>query len=161
MHKRTFLSSLLQSNSLISFFISTAAAVFILAQRDQYSEGSVSISLTYAFLIPYFLSIQSSNFSFVRTSLVALGRLLKFVPGSRTNRLPQEPAWFMPSDAELGKGLPGSEWPTGGAIQFRDVELRYRPELPLVLKGLTFEIPVRTSVGIVGCVHPCCAVACA
>ena len=33
-----------------------------------------------------------------------------------------------------------SAWPSVGQVVFKDVELRYRPELPLVLKGVSFTI---------------------
>ncbi len=35
---------------------------------------------------------------------------------------------------------PPSGWPEQGAIRFNDVKLAYRPGLPLVLKGVTFDI---------------------
>lgn len=41
-------------------------------------------------------------------------------------------------------------WPDKGAISFDKVEMRYRPELPLVLKGLDFQIAGGESIGIVG-----------
>ena len=42
------------------------------------------------------------------------------------------------------------EWPESGRITFDNVEMRYRPELPLVLKGLHFEIMGGERIGIVG-----------
>ncbi len=45
---------------------------------------------------------------------------------------------------------PGPEWPSVGAIEFDNVQLRYRPDLPLVLKGLTFTINPGEKVGIIG-----------
>lgn len=41
-------------------------------------------------------------------------------------------------------------WPTQGAIEFENVELRYRSELPLVLKGISFQIRPGEKVGIIG-----------
>ena len=41
-------------------------------------------------------------------------------------------------------------WPTQGEVTFEDVALRYRPDLPLVLKGLTFSIKAGEKVGIIG-----------
>ncbi|QIW99583.1 hypothetical protein AMS68_005101 [Peltaster fructicola] len=41
-------------------------------------------------------------------------------------------------------------WPAAGAISFRDVKMRYRPSLPLVLKGLSFEVKPGERIGIVG-----------
>ena len=45
---------------------------------------------------------------------------------------------------------PPPSWPSAGRIRFEDVQLRYRPELPLVLQGLSFEIRSGEKVGIVG-----------
>ena len=45
---------------------------------------------------------------------------------------------------------PSPSWPSAGCIRFDDVQLRYRPELPLVLQGLSFEIRAGEKVGIVG-----------
>ncbi|KAI1614391.1 ABC multidrug transporter [Exophiala viscosa] len=41
-------------------------------------------------------------------------------------------------------------WPQSGAISFNNVEMRYRPELPLVLKGLDFHVRGGERIGIVG-----------
>lgn len=35
---------------------------------------------------------------------------------------------------------PPMSWPDKGMIRFMDVDLRYRPELPLVLNKISFEI---------------------
>jgi len=45
---------------------------------------------------------------------------------------------------------PPASWPAKGAISFRDVQLRYREGLPLVLQGASFEIHPGEKVGIVG-----------
>lgn len=48
------------------------------------------------------------------------------------------------------KNRPPVDWPTRGRISMRDVMMRYRPGLPLALKGITFEIDPQEKVGIVG-----------
>jgi ABC-type multidrug transport system fused ATPase/permease subunit len=46
---------------------------------------------------------------------------------------------------------PPAEWPTQGEIAFENVDLSYRPGLPLTLKKLTLTIPVAAKrIGIVG-----------
>ena len=35
-------------------------------------------------------------------------------------------------------------------VRFEDVKMRYRPGLPLVLKGLSVDIPAGTTCGVVG-----------
>ncbi|ELU42646.1 cadmium ion transporter [Rhizoctonia solani AG-1 IA] len=55
----------------------------------------------------------------------------------------QEPPAKLPDD-------PPQEWPQQGGIDFRNVALRYRDGLPLVLDGLTFDVKPGERVGIVG-----------
>ncbi len=43
-------------------------------------------------------------------------------------------------------GLPYAGWPSEGAVEFRDVYLRYRPGLPLVLRGVSFKAEARDKV---------------
>jgi ABC-type multidrug transport system fused ATPase/permease subunit len=42
------------------------------------------------------------------------------------------------------------DWPIGGEIKFVGSKLRYRPGLPLILKGLDIHIPAGSKVGVVG-----------
>jgi ATP-binding cassette subfamily C (CFTR/MRP) protein 1 len=55
-----------------------------------------------------------------------------------------------PEGARETKSDPPATWPQRGGIEFRDVELAYRPGLPLVLKRVSFEIRPGEKVGIVG-----------
>ncbi|KAF5519460.1 Multidrug resistance protein fer6 [Colletotrichum aenigma] len=57
-------------------------------------------------------------------------------------RLKEEPP------AHLGQ-LP-TEWPHAGGIVFNNVQLRYRPRLPLVLKGVSMQVKGGERVGIIG-----------
>ena len=43
-----------------------------------------------------------------------------------------------------------SDWPSRGTIVFKDVELRYRPKMELVLKKLSFDVNSGEKIGIVG-----------
>ena len=43
-----------------------------------------------------------------------------------------------------------NEWPLYGEVQFMDVCLRYRKDLPLALKNATFKVNKGTSTGVVG-----------
>ncbi|KAL1706525.1 P-loop containing nucleoside triphosphate hydrolase protein [Schizophyllum commune] len=45
---------------------------------------------------------------------------------------------------------PPADWPSQGRIEFKNVEMAYRPGLPLVLKGVNFTIEPGEKVGIVG-----------
>ncbi|KAJ3031913.1 UNVERIFIED_CONTAM: hypothetical protein HDU68_010872 [Siphonaria sp. JEL0065] len=43
-----------------------------------------------------------------------------------------------------------NNWPTNGAMSFKNLSIKYRPELEPVLHSLTFDIPAGTKVGVVG-----------
>lgn len=45
---------------------------------------------------------------------------------------------------------PPESWPDEGRIEFEGVEMRYRPELPLVLKGVNLIVEPLNKVGIAG-----------
>lgn len=47
--------------------------------------------------------------------------------------LPEEGDTTTPND-------PPASWPESGEIKFKDVEMAYRPGLPNVLKGVTFDV---------------------
>ncbi len=45
---------------------------------------------------------------------------------------------------------PNDEWPINGSINFKNVYLNYRPNLPFVLKDISFEIKPNEKIGICG-----------
>lgn len=45
---------------------------------------------------------------------------------------------------------PPADWPSQGAVDVKGLYVRYRPELPPVLKGLSFAVAPREKVGVVG-----------
>ncbi|KAJ3100040.1 Multidrug resistance-associated protein 9 [Phlyctochytrium planicorne] len=61
------------------------------------------------------------------------------------NEIPNE----APMDLPGGKQQPVT-WPEHGAMELKSVDLRYRPELPLVLKGISVSIKPGEKIGIVG-----------
>ncbi|KAI8850823.1 P-loop containing nucleoside triphosphate hydrolase protein [Chytridium lagenaria] len=67
----------------------------------------------------------------------------------RLNYYGTEIANEAPMDLPGGKSTPAN-WPEHGAIVLKDVDLRYRPELPLVLKRLNASIRPGEKIGIVG-----------
>ncbi|XP_045623977.2 ATP-binding cassette sub-family C member 12 isoform X1 [Procambarus clarkii] len=63
-----------------------------------------------------------------------------------------EYAYELPSEAprEIPSSQPPSGWPSKGSIELKDVKLRYRPDLPLVLHGINASIKDGEKIGIVG-----------
>ena len=56
----------------------------------------------------------------------------------------------VPMEKEKGNIEKEKDWIKNGEIEFEDVCVRYRPNLPLVLKNLSFKIEAKQKIGIVG-----------
>uniref|UniRef100_A0A8D1AD16 ABC-type glutathione-S-conjugate transporter n=1 Tax=Sus scrofa TaxID=9823 RepID=A0A8D1AD16_PIG len=74
----------------------------------------------------------------LESSIVSVERLRDYA------LTPKEAPWRPPSCAAR------PPWPRGGQIEFRNFGLRYRPELPLAVRGVSFKIHAGEKVGIVG-----------
>jgi len=53
-------------------------------------------------------------------------------------------------EAIIPENRPPGNWPAQGAISFENYSTRYRADLDLVLKNVTFDVKPREKVGIVG-----------
>ncbi|THG05400.1 hypothetical protein TEA_002119 [Camellia sinensis var. sinensis] len=50
----------------------------------------------------------------------------------------------------IEENRPGSQWPSHGDVHIQDLQVRYAPNMPLVLRGLTCTFPRGMKTGIVG-----------
>ncbi|KAJ4837826.1 Multidrug resistance-associated protein 1 [Turnera subulata] len=108
------------------------------ADDQQAFASTMGLLLSYALNITGLLTGVLRLASLAENSLNAVERIGTYVD------LPSE----APLIIENNRPPPG--WPSSGSIKFEDVVLRYRPELPPVLHGLSFSIPPSDKVGIVG-----------
>ncbi|XP_052481315.1 ABC transporter C family member 12 isoform X3 [Gossypium raimondii] len=118
-------------------------ATFAVLQNGK-AENQAAFASTMGLLLSYSLNITSLLSGVLRqasqaeNSLNAVERV-----GSYINLLSEAPDVI-----ESHRPPPG--WPSSGSIQFEDVVLRYRPELPPVLCGLSFTTSPSEKIGIVG-----------
>ena len=56
----------------------------------------------------------------------------------------------IPQEKIVGEIKAPEGWPKKGEIEFKDVDLRYRPKTEIVLKKLSFKIQSGHKVGVVG-----------
>ncbi|KAJ4703013.1 ABC transporter C family member 2-like [Melia azedarach] len=108
------------------------------AENQQEFASTMGLLLSYALNITGLLTGVLRLASLAENSLNAVERVGTYI------ELPSE----APLVIENNRPPPG--WPSSGAIKFEDVVLRYRPELPPVLHGLSFTVPPSDKVGIVG-----------
>ncbi|KAL2524409.1 ABC transporter C family member 2 [Abeliophyllum distichum] len=108
------------------------------AENQEAFASTMGLLLTYALNITNLLTAVLRLASISENSLNAVERVGTYI------ELPSE----APAIIEDSRPPPG--WPSAGSIQFEDVVLRYRPELPPVLHGISFTISPSDKVGIVG-----------
>ncbi|KAM7270988.1 hypothetical protein ACFE04_030202 [Oxalis oulophora] len=118
-------------------------ATFAVMQNGR-AENQKAFASTMGLLLSYALNITSLLTGVLRLASMAENSLNAVERVGTYIDLPSE----APLVIENNRPPPG--WPSAGAIKFEDVTLRYRPELPPVLHGISFTISPSDKVGIVG-----------
>ncbi|KAI9327008.1 hypothetical protein DFJ73DRAFT_632281 [Zopfochytrium polystomum] len=133
------------SNRWLGVRISTIAAVaifvatLIIAQtRDYIGAGFAGLALTWSLSLSQDLIWLVRSHANMEMSMNAVERVNEYLV------LPQEAAMVIPTRR------PPPSWPSGGAIEVKNLEMRYAPDLPPVLKNVSFSIKAGEKVGIVG-----------
>ncbi|KAK9999532.1 hypothetical protein SO802_019135 [Lithocarpus litseifolius] len=107
-------------------------------------ENRVAFASKMGLLLSYSLNITSLLSGVLREASRAENCLNSVERVGTYVDLPSE----APAIIESNRPPPG--WPSSGSIVFEDVVMRYRPELPPVLHGLSFTVPPSEKLGIVG-----------
>ncbi|XP_049369842.1 ABC transporter C family member 2-like [Solanum verrucosum] len=118
-------------------------ATFAVMQNGR-AENQEAFASTMGLLLSYALNITSLLTAVLRLASLAENSLNAVERVGTYIELPSEG----PSIIEGSRPPPG--WPSAGSIQFENVVLRYRPELPPVLHGISFTISPSDKVGVVG-----------
>ncbi|KAJ0240059.1 ABC transporter C family member 2 [Hirschfeldia incana] len=108
------------------------------AENQQAFASTMGLLLSYALNITSLLTGVLRLASLAENSLNAVERVGNYI------EIPSE----APLVIESNRPPPG--WPSSGSIKFEDAVLRYRPQLPPVLHGVSFFIHPTDKVGIVG-----------
>ncbi|KAL5097990.1 hypothetical protein RYX36_002317 [Vicia faba] len=98
----------------------------------------VGMSLSYGLALSGLLSFTITMTCSVENKMVSVERIKQF-----TN-LPPEAPW------KIVDKSPPQNWPSHGTIELNNLQVRYRPNTPLVLKGVSLTIQGGEKVGVVG-----------
>ncbi|KAI0635122.1 multidrug resistance-associated ABC transporter [Trametes polyzona] len=111
--------------------------LFAAGFRNTVDPSKIGVVLSYTLSITQTFSLLVSTYAVNEQNFNAVERILYYT------ELPSEGAATTPKD-------PPPSWPDAGEIEFKDVEMAYRPGLPLVLKGVSFHVKPGEKIGIVG-----------
>ncbi|KAF8915697.1 multidrug resistance-associated ABC transporter [Mucidula mucida] len=112
--------------------------LFAAGFRHTVEPSKIGVVLTYTLSITQVFSEMVNQFAQNEQNMNAVERVLVYT------RLPAE------GRPELETEKPPSTWPAQGEVAFNNVDLSYRPNLPLVLKDVSFNIKAGEKVGIIG-----------
>ncbi|XP_069801998.1 multidrug resistance-associated protein 1-like [Dendropsophus ebraccatus] len=113
------------------------AAVFAVQAGDKMTSGTVGLSITYALNITQTLNFWVRKACEIETNGVAIERVCEY------EEMEKEAPWILPR-------RPADEWPDRGIIEFTNYKARYRQDLNLALRDVTFHIRETEKIGIVG-----------
>mmetsp|Transcript_33899 Transcript_33899/g.102232 ORF Transcript_33899/g.102232 Transcript_33899/m.102232 type:complete len:726 (+) Transcript_33899:1367-3544(+) len=143
-----FMLALVSSNRWLSirlevlggFMIMVTAVLLVIgANAGAVNPSSVGLSLSYALQITGLLNMVVRLAALAENSFNSVERVLEYAEVE--SELVEAP---------FGAPLPPADWPARGHIKFEGVSMKYRPDLPPVLKSLDFEATPAQKIGIVG-----------
>ncbi|XP_031385823.1 ABC transporter C family member 8 [Punica granatum] len=115
----------------------TAAVFLVLLPKGNVTTGLVGLSLSYALSLTNTQVFWTRWYCYLSNYIVSVERIKQFM------HIPSEP------EAIVEDHRP-SLWPSKGRIELEDLKLRYRPNAPLVLKGISCIFKEGSRVGVVG-----------
>eukprot|EP00760_Papus_ankaliazontas_P009919 PhM_4_TR14158/c0_g1_i3/m.51459/K05673/ABCC4; ATP-binding cassette, subfamily C (CFTR/MRP), member 4 len=138
----------------ISVVMLSFVALMAWVAKDSVAAGTAALSLLWGVNMTRSVTYLITEGVQGEAKLVSVERLVEYV-----DTLPSEPPRTKETDPVTvattsgknpsAKRVPAT-WPSLGRVEFKDVRMRYRPSLPLVLDGANFTIEAGQRVGVVG-----------
>ena len=124
---------------MLGLLLTFIVAVLTVIARFSISPSQIGLALNYIITVQQALGILVRQFTELESDMNSVERVIHYA-----KNLEQE------SPHEIPGGKPEVPWPTEGRIEIKNVFLKYRPESPDVLSGLTMDVTPGEKIGIVG-----------
>ncbi|GMJ06478.1 multidrug resistance-associated protein 14, ATP-binding cassette C10 [Hibiscus trionum] len=118
--------------------LASAALCMVLLPPGTFSSGFIGMALSYGLSLNMALVFSIQNQCTIANYIISVERLNQYM--------------HIPSEAPevIEESRPPSNWPTVGKVDIRDLQIRYRPDSPLVLRGISCTFQGGHKIGIVG-----------
>lgn len=128
----------LRIETLQNLTVFTASLLLVLLPKGYVAPGLVGLSLSYALALTGTHVFMTRWYCNLANYMISVERIKQFM------QIEPEPP------AIVDGNRPASSWPYKGRIELQHLKIRYRPNAPLVLKGITCTLKEGTRVGVVG-----------
>ncbi|KAF9988832.1 hypothetical protein BGZ75_008458 [Mortierella antarctica] len=125
--------------NLLGATLTFSTVVLIVATRKTINPAQAGLVLSYLARISGDLNWGIQRLSTLENNMNSAERLMHYVKNLVQERPAQKP-----------EAKPDPSWPAQGQISFQNVSMRYRPDLPKVLRDISFDIQAGHKVGVVG-----------
>ncbi|XP_015878168.4 ABC transporter C family member 10-like [Ziziphus jujuba] len=123
---------------LCAIVLASAALCIALLPPQTYSPGFIGMAISYGISLNGSLVASIQNQCTLANYVISVERLNQYM--------------HIPSEAPLviEQNCPPANWPALGKVELHDLQIRYRPNAPLVLCGITCTFVGGDKIGIVG-----------
>ncbi|KAK4278336.1 hypothetical protein QN277_016194 [Acacia crassicarpa] len=122
--------------SSITFVFSLIFLIFM--PRGVIDPGIAGLAVTYGLDLNMLQAWVIWDLCNLENKIISVERILQY------SSIPSEPPLV------IEENRPNSSWPLHGEVEISDLQVRYAPHLPLVLRGITCKFPGGLKTGIVG-----------
>jgi ATP-binding cassette subfamily C (CFTR/MRP) protein 1 len=101
--------------------------------------GWIGLALAFAVELTSYLKQSVKMMAGLEGAMASIERIMHF-----SNDITEE------AEEVVEHTRPAEAWPQLGVVEFKDYQMRYRPGLPLVLKGISFATTAKEAIGVCG-----------
>ncbi|KAH6759642.1 multidrug resistance-associated protein 14 [Perilla frutescens var. frutescens] len=118
--------------------LSFAGLCMVLLPPGTFSSGFIGMALSYGLSLNMSLVFSINNQCMLSNYIISVERLHQYM--------------HIPSEAPevIQESRPPTTWPSEGKVEIQDLQIRYRPDAPLVLRGISCTFEGGHKIGIVG-----------
>lgn len=118
--------------------LASAALCMVLLPPGTFSSGFIGMALSYGLSLNISLVFSIQNQCTLANYIISVERLNQYM--------------YIPSEAPevIEENRPPSNWPVVGKVDICDLQIRYRSDAPLVLRGISCTFQGGHKIGIVG-----------
>lgn len=129
---------ILRMESMSAAVLSSMALVMVLLPSGSFSSGFIGMALSYGLSLNLSLIFSIQNQCTLANSIISVERLNQYM--GITSEAPEV----------IEDNRPMPNWPLAGRVEIQDLKIRYRPNTPIVLDGLSCIFCGGSKIGIVG-----------